>query len=322
MEAGRRLAGPAFRDRLALGRREDQSQPIGEDDCPPLARSDDRREQDGFVKCLFATARDMGKIADVIRFLIFLFLGHGIMLELGDKGIHPDRFIADLIDAAISPNMSYSINLIIVCIFALIMTVIWESTNISQRFAHLWDVLTGRAAPEHATPAETAIGRSDSAEISTSHQESLISARQGLLSSPERFARQDIHYHHDTTTPGLGYRHKLWIVLRNQGSGELIVNPASWETSVGDIAVLPLAKHPWTPEGPGGWENNNWSWPRHERELEPIHVPRGGVIQTYVPLPGPLNDIELRRRIVSKRLGTLIIPFSMSGQQLSETKKL
>jgi hypothetical protein len=145
-----------------------------------------------------------------------------------------------------------------------------------------------------------------------------------LVFSPERFALQDTHYHHDTITPGLGYGHKLWIVLRNQSGAELIVNPASWETSVGDIAVLPLAKHPWTPEGTGGWENNSWSWPRRERELEPIHVYRGGVIQTYVPLPGPLNggDVELRRRIVSKRLGTLIIPFSMDGQQLSETKKL
>ena len=33
MEAGRRLAGPAFRDRIRLGRREDQSRPVGEDDC-------------------------------------------------------------------------------------------------------------------------------------------------------------------------------------------------------------------------------------------------------------------------------------------------
>jgi hypothetical protein len=44
MEAGRRLAGPAFRDRVGLGRREDQSRPVGEDGRPPLAFGHHRRE--------------------------------------------------------------------------------------------------------------------------------------------------------------------------------------------------------------------------------------------------------------------------------------
>ena len=45
MEAGRRLAGLAFHDRVALGRREDQSRPVGEDGRPPLAYRDHRRER-------------------------------------------------------------------------------------------------------------------------------------------------------------------------------------------------------------------------------------------------------------------------------------
>lgn len=132
---------------------------------------------------------------------------------------------------------------------------------------------------------------------------------------------QDIYYTHDTT-PQIGYPHKLWIVLRNESRRDLIVSPASWETSTGDIAIRPISKHPWTPEGPGGWENNSWSSPRRERELEPIHVSRGRVIQTWIGLPGPLNDTELRRRIVSKRLGTLIIPFNVDGESRSDTIKL
>jgi hypothetical protein len=136
------------------------------------------------------------------------------------------------------------------------------------------------------------------------------------------FIPEDIYFHHDTTTPNLGYRHKLWIVLRNQGGRDIIVNPANWERTSGDLPDLPLARHPWTPEGPGGWENNSWVWPRREREMNPIHVARGGVIQTYVPLPGSLDKIELRRRTVSKRLGTLIIPFTVDGENRTETHKL
>jgi hypothetical protein len=130
----------------------------------------------------------------------------------------------------------------------------------------------------------------------------------------------DAYYLHDPSARG--FPHKLWIVLRNESRRDLIVSPANWETSAGDIATRPMPRHPWTPEGPGGWENNSWSWPRPERELEPIHVARGQVIQTYVGLPGPLNDTELRRRIVSKRLGTLIVPFTIDGRTTSETIRL
>jgi hypothetical protein len=49
---------------------------------------------------------------------------------------------------------------------------------------------------------------------------------------------------------------------------------------------------------------------------------RGRVIQTYVPLPGPLDKIELRRRTVSGRLGTLVIPFTIDGEHRTETIRL
>jgi hypothetical protein len=56
--------------------------------------------------------------------------------------------------------------------------------------------------------------------------------------------------------------------------------------------------------------------------MDPLHVARGRVIQTYVPLPGPLDKIELRRRTISKRLGTLVIPFAIDGESRTQTIRL
>lgn len=136
------------------------------------------------------------------------------------------------------------------------------------------------------------------------------------------FAPEDVYYLHDTA-PERGYPHKLWIVVRNESRGDLVVSPAAWETSVEDISVRPTPKqHPWTPEGSGGWKSNSWNWPPPDRELAPIHVARGQVIQTYVGLSEPLDGPELRRLIVSKRLGTLIIPFTVNGYSRTESIKL
>jgi hypothetical protein len=43
---------------------------------------------------------------------------------------------------------------------------------------------------------------------------------------------------------------------------------------------------------------------------------------TWVGLHGPIYEIELRQRIVGKRLGTLIIPFTVDGESRMETIKL
>jgi hypothetical protein len=66
-------------------------------------------------------------------------------------------------------------------------------------------------------------------------------------SSEQSLVPQDVYYFHDTT-PGRGYPHKVWIVLRNAGRRDLFVSPAKWETSTGDIATRPISQHPWTPE--------------------------------------------------------------------------
>ena len=45
------MAGPEFRDRIGLDRREDQSRPVGEDDHPPLAYRYYRRERERLSSC-------------------------------------------------------------------------------------------------------------------------------------------------------------------------------------------------------------------------------------------------------------------------------
>jgi hypothetical protein len=73
-------------------------------------------------------------------------------------------------------------------------------------------------------------------EISAPHRDA-ISAWHS--SAPDQlFVPQDIYFHHDTVTPDLGFRHKLWIVLRNQSGRDIIVNPASWERTSGDISLI------------------------------------------------------------------------------------
>ena len=44
--------------------------------------------------------------------------------------------------------------------------------------------------------------------------------------------------------------------------------------------------------------------------------------QTWVGLPAPLDKVELRRRMMTKRLGTLIVPLTIDGRTTLETIKL
>jgi hypothetical protein len=110
--------------------------------------------------------------------------------------------------------------------------------------------------------------------------------------------------------------------MRNESSKELVLRPAQWETGTADISTRPIQQQPWTAEGPNGWQNGSWIWRSIERQNDPLPVLPGGVIQTWVGLLGPLEEKELRRRTVTKRLGTLITPFSIDGRSLSETIKL
>jgi hypothetical protein len=132
-------------------------------------------------------------------------------------------------------------------------------------------------------------------------------------------APQDVCYAYDDT-PGRGYPHKLSIPLKNESGRDIIVCRVRWESSIGDIDATPLAEHqPWTPEAiPGGWLRNLWGG----ETLEPLHLPQGRVAKIWVGLLGPIDDLELRRRAISKRIGTLIVPITIDGRSETQTIKL
>jgi hypothetical protein len=130
----------------------------------------------------------------------------------------------------------------------------------------------------------------------------------------------DIHPIHDTKAEG--YPYKLCIALKNESEKHLLVRPADWEKrSPSDIDFRRIREHPWTPEGPEGWGKRHWIWSQSPGS-NPIDVPKGRAIQTWVGLHEELDQIELTQRIVGKRLGTLIIPYSVDGESRTQTIKL
>ena len=100
------------------------------------------------------------------------------------------------------------------------------------------------------------------------------------------------------------YKRKLRIELRNDGDGDLIVNPAKWQTRTGDINTLqPLsAEHPWQPKR------------GRERPGEAVNVRPGGVIKTWVGLAPSADQTDVRQRHETKRLGTLIVQYKIDGR--------
>jgi hypothetical protein len=133
--------------------------------------------------------------------------------------------------------------------------------------------------------------------------------------SPESFlAPQDAYYLHDATAEG--YPHKLKIVLRNDSDGDFIVTSAEWQDTW-NLTLPPLNEHLWQPEGPRGWQNDDWGGETNQALVRP-----GRAIQTWVGLPAPLDEVELRRRMMTKRLGTLIVPLTIDGRTALETIKL
>jgi hypothetical protein len=143
---------------------------------------------------------------------------------------------------------------------------------------------------------------------------------ESLISAENFFMPQDVRYRNDVGTPDrpIGYPHKLLIVVKNDGDKDLVVRPGKWQGSAADISFRRMEEHLWTPEGPGGWQNENWG----KETREPLLISAGQAVQTWVGLYAPLDDIELRRRLASKRLGTLIVPFIVDGNARSETMKL
>jgi hypothetical protein len=144
--------------------------------------------------------------------------------------------------------------------------------------------------------------------------QSLVAAVPPPPSAEQVLVPQDTYYLHDATAAG--YPHKLKIVLRIESAGDVIVTSAEWQDTW-NLTLPPLNEHLWQSEGPRGWQNDDWGGETHEALVRP-----GRAIQTWVGLPSPLDEVELRRRIMTKRLGTLIVPLTIDGRTTLETIKL
>jgi hypothetical protein len=135
----------------------------------------------------------------------------------------------------------------------------------------------------------------------------------------EKFCEpQDVRYRHDVGAT-IGYPHKLLIVLKNRSEKEIIVSPAKWQNAT-DFPTrrLTVDEQVWSPEGHDGWQLDSWG----KETREPFVLPQGRAIQTWIGLIRPLEEVELRRRIITKRLGTLLVPFTVDGVAKSEKIKL
>jgi hypothetical protein len=129
---------------------------------------------------------------------------------------------------------------------------------------------------------------------------------------------QDVRYRHDEG-PEIGYQHKLLIVLKNESDKGIIVGPAKWQNAMDFISRrLAIDEQVWSPEGREGWQMDSWG----KETREPFVVPQGRAIQTWIGLPESLNEIDLRRRIVTKRLGTLTVPYKVNGEERLESIRL
>ena len=178
---------------------------------------------------------------------------------------------------------------------------------------------SGRLSPPGHAPSQPAGDNASllpSQRLSARRETASISAPvPSLLSLEQALVPQDAYYLPDEDAKG--YPHKLKIVLTNESAGAIVVTPAEWENTC-NFTLPPLNEHPWQLEGPHGWQNKDWGEETHE----PLLVRSGRAIQTWVGLPAPLDKVQLRRRIMTKRLGTLIVPLTVDGNAISETIRL
>jgi hypothetical protein len=136
---------------------------------------------------------------------------------------------------------------------------------------------------------------------------------------PALLTVQDVYIERNDD-PSIVYKRKLRIVLRNESRKDVIVKPANWDTSTGDITVQPLRGHPWRLEGPRGRENGSWGPERGF--VEAVDVAPGRALQTWIGLLASADEVEVRRRHEIRRLGTLIIPLQIDGRKAEQRIRL
>jgi hypothetical protein len=114
--------------------------------------------------------------------------------------------------------------------------------------------------------------------------------------------------------PTIEFKRKLRIVLRNDSNKEVILREPTWKSDTGDIPTRP---HPlkWDRESGQGWTSKQWGGPGQAEAT----VKNGQVICTWIGLTSGADFDDVRRRLVTQKLGTLVVPLTVDGQTQVDT---
>jgi hypothetical protein len=133
---------------------------------------------------------------------------------------------------------------------------------------------------------------------------------------PLTLVPQDV-YLEATEDPGIEYKQKLRVVLRNASNREVIVRKPTWQTDTGDIEVRPHDLV-WDLESGQGWTSKRWRGPGQTE----LTARTGQVFCTWIGLTPPADEDDVRRRALTRRLGTLVVPLTIDGLTQTQTIRL
>jgi hypothetical protein len=127
---------------------------------------------------------------------------------------------------------------------------------------------------------------------------------------------QDV-YLEATEDATIEYKRKLRVVLRNGSNREIIVRRPTWRTDTGDIPVRPHTLG-WDLESGHGWSSKRW---RGTGQPE-VTAQVGQVFCTWIGLTPTADEDDVRRRAVTRHLGTLVVPLTIDGQSQTQAIRL
>lgn len=127
----------------------------------------------------------------------------------------------------------------------------------------------------------------------------------------------DVYLEVNDDNPNIEYKRKLRIVLRNCSSREIIVREPEWQSDTGDIPARPHALR-WDREPGQGWTSKKWGGPGHAE----LTAKAGQVFCTWIGLTPSASEDDVRQRMVTHRLGTLVVRLTTDGQSQTQSIRL